>query len=65
MYACIRGIWRGFFQGACTPVNATANFRDPPPPPNTKEPEPWQWDSGPKRIISRATLDGPLAVTTR
>jgi hypothetical protein len=30
-------------------------------PPNTKEPEPQQWDSGPKRITSRATVSGDLA----
>jgi hypothetical protein len=32
MYACILETGRGFFEGVCTPGNATANFRDPPPP---------------------------------
>ena len=32
MYACIPEMGLGFFEGACTPSNATANFRDPPPP---------------------------------
>jgi hypothetical protein len=36
MYACILETTRGFFEGVCTPSNATANFRDPPPPRNTK-----------------------------
>src|SRR5215211_1043537 len=51
----------GFFAGVCTPSNATANFRDPPPPLSAKEPEPWQWDSGPKWITHHPTVDGPLA----
>jgi hypothetical protein len=33
MYACIPKIGGGFFEGVCTPSNATAHFRDPPPPP--------------------------------
>jgi hypothetical protein len=61
MYACTQETGGEFFVGVCTPSNATANFHDPPSPCNTKEPEPWQWDSGPKRIISRATVDGALA----
>src|SRR5215216_5322245 len=32
MYACIPDIDGGFLQGVCTPRNATAIFRDPPPP---------------------------------
>jgi hypothetical protein len=32
MYACSRETRRGFFARVCTPSNATANFRDPPPP---------------------------------
>src|SRR5215203_5196487 len=32
MYACILETGRGFFERVCTPSNATANFRDPPPP---------------------------------
>ena len=48
----------GFFAGVCAPSNATAIFRDPP---NTKEPEPWQRGSGPKRITSHATVGGALA----
>jgi len=32
MYACIPEIERGFFQGVCTPTNATANSYDPPHP---------------------------------
>src|SRR5215210_3103612 len=32
MYACILEIGRGFFEGACTPSNATAHLCDPPPP---------------------------------
>jgi len=61
MYACIPENGGGFFEGVCAPSNATANFRDPPPPHNTKEPEPRQWDSGPKGITRRATVDGALA----
>jgi hypothetical protein len=48
MYACIPEDSGGFFERVCTPSNATVIFRDPPPPRNTKGPEPWQWDSGPK-----------------
>jgi hypothetical protein len=61
MYACVLGTERGFFEGLCEPSNASAYSYDPPPPPNTKEPEPRQWDSGPKKITSRATVDGVLA----
>ena len=32
MYACNRETRRGFFEGVCTPSNATAIFRDPPAP---------------------------------
>jgi hypothetical protein len=32
MYAYIPEIGCGFFDGVCTPSNATANFCDPPPP---------------------------------
>jgi hypothetical protein len=35
MYACILEIRRGFFEGVCTPSNATAHSYDPPPPPLT------------------------------
>jgi hypothetical protein len=34
--ACLREIGRGFFAGVCTPSNAPANFRDPPPPLDTR-----------------------------
>jgi hypothetical protein len=34
MYACTYEIGAGFFEGVCTPSNATANFRVPPPPPH-------------------------------
>jgi hypothetical protein len=61
MYACIPEIERGFFEGVCPPSNATVIFHDPPPPHNTKEPEPRQWDSGLKRITSRATVSVDLA----
>ena len=61
MYACFHETERGFFEGVCAPSNATTNFCDPPPPPNTKEPEPWQWGSGPKWITSRANVGGDLA----
>ena len=30
MYACISQIAGGFFEGVCTPSNATANSYDPP-----------------------------------
>jgi hypothetical protein len=36
MYACVHETGRGFFDGVCTPSNATAHFGDPPPPRNTK-----------------------------
>jgi hypothetical protein len=61
MYACLHESWAGFFEGVCAPSNATANFHDPPPPRNTKEPEPHWQGSGPKRITSRATVSGALA----
>jgi hypothetical protein len=61
MYAYIREAWRGFFEGVCTPSNATAHLDDPPPPRNAREPEPRQWGSGPKWTTRRATVDGSLA----
>jgi hypothetical protein len=61
MYACVHETWAGFFEGLCTPSNATTNFCDPPPPRIIREPEPRHWDSGPKMITSRATVSGPLA----
>jgi hypothetical protein len=61
MYACIRETGRGFFARVCTPCNATAIFRDPPPPRHTKEPESHWQGSGLKRITSRATVGGDLA----
>ena len=33
MYACIPENGGGFFEGVCTPSNATAHFCDPPPTP--------------------------------
>ena len=45
MYACIPEIGGGFFEGVCTLTQPP--FLRPTPPRNTKEPEPWQWDSGP------------------
>jgi hypothetical protein len=33
MYACNPEIDGGFFEGVCTPSNATADLRDPPPLP--------------------------------
>src|SRR5215218_10866534 len=59
MYACMLETERGFFQGACAPSNATAHSYDQPH--NTKEPEPWQWGSGPKWIMRRLTVGGALA----
>jgi hypothetical protein len=32
MYACNHETWVGFFEGVCTPSNATVNFHDPPRP---------------------------------
>jgi hypothetical protein len=61
MYACVPEIERRFFEGVRTPSNATANSCDPPSLPNMKEPEPRYWDSGPKGITRRATVDGALA----
>ena len=58
MYAYTPDIGRGFFEGVCTPSNATAHSCDPPPPRNTKEPEPRYWDSGQKWIISCPTVRG-------
>jgi len=31
MYACVLETRRGFFDGVCVPIAATAHFRDPPP----------------------------------
>jgi hypothetical protein len=42
MYACLRGIERGFFEGVYTLSNATAHLCDPLAPRNTKELEPCQ-----------------------
>jgi hypothetical protein len=61
MYAYIREAWRGFFEGVCTPSNATAHLDDPPPPRNAREPEPRQWGSGARRITSHPSAYGPLA----
>src|SRR5215217_8977434 len=58
MYVCILETGRGFFEGVCTPSNATAHSCDPPP---TQRPEPHCQDSGPKKITNRATVDGDLA----
>jgi hypothetical protein len=35
--------------------------RPTPPPRNAKEPEPWEWGSGSKRITRRATVGGVVA----
>ncbi len=35
-------------------------FPQPAPTCNAREPEPWKWDSGPKWITSRPTVNGPL-----
>src|SRR5215218_8560295 len=40
LYQTDSEIGGGFFEGVCTPSNATTNFCDPPLPRNTKEPEP-------------------------
>jgi hypothetical protein len=61
MYACISEIERGFFEGACTPSNATANSYDPPPSLSAKGPEPHCQGSGPMRIMRRLTVGGALA----
>ena len=61
MYACIYETWTGFFGGACTPSNATANSHDPPPPPITNVPEPRCQGSGPKWITRRVSVGGDLA----
>jgi hypothetical protein len=53
MYACVPETGRRFFAVVCTPSDATANFRDPPPPRNAREPELRQWDSGSKWITRR------------
>jgi hypothetical protein len=60
MYACISDIEGGFFEGVCTPSNATAHSCDPPPPPNTNTRVPTT-GLRPKRITSRATVDEALA----
>jgi hypothetical protein len=60
MYACIPEIGSGFFEGVCPPTNVTANFCDPPPPHNTKDPEPHCQGSSPKRVTSRANVDDDL-----
>jgi hypothetical protein len=59
MYAYIRKAWREFFEGVCTPSNATAHFHDLPR--NAKEPKPRPWGSGPKWTTRCATVDGALA----
>jgi hypothetical protein len=60
MYACIPEIDGGFFVGVCTYSNATADFRDPLPPRNTREPKPHWQGSGPKWITRCATVSGAL-----
>jgi hypothetical protein len=59
MYACIPESGGGFFEGVCTPSNATAHSYDPPR--NAKEPEPRYWNSGPKRVMRRSTVRGDSA----
>ena len=61
MYACIRETGSGLFEEVCAPNDATVNLRDPPPPLSAKEPEPWQWGSGPMWITSHATVSDDLA----
>jgi len=58
MYACIVETDGGFFAVVCAPSNATANSYDPPPPRSAKEPEPWQWGSGPMWIMRCLTVGG-------
>jgi hypothetical protein len=58
MYVCIHETGRGYFAGVRAPSNATARSCDPPR--NAKVPEPCPWGSGPKRITSRAIVDGAL-----
>ena len=48
MYACVHEIGSGFFEGVYAPSDASANFRDPPPARNAREPEPHCQGSGPK-----------------
>jgi hypothetical protein len=61
MYAYIPEIGGRFFEVVCAPSTTPANFRDPPPPLSAKEPEPWQWGSGPMWIMRRVTVSGALA----
>jgi hypothetical protein len=61
MYACIPDFGGGFFEGLCTPSNATAHSCDPSPPRIAREPEPLCQGSGPKWITRRATVGGALA----
>jgi len=58
MYACNCRTGCGFFEEVCPPSNATGNSYDPPPPLSAKEPEPWQWGSGPMWIMRRVTVGG-------
>jgi hypothetical protein len=60
MYACIPEIGCGFFEGACTPSNATANSYGPPPPRNAKGPVSHWRGSGPMWITSRSAVGGAL-----
>jgi hypothetical protein len=58
MYACISVIGYGFFEGVCTPSDATAHSCDPPPPGNAREPEPHWQGSGPRSYPTKLLLMG-------
>jgi len=60
MYAYVLEIGRRFFGGACTPSNATADFRDPPLPRSTKTGA-LAMGLWPMRITRRATVAGASA----
>ena len=54
MYACVLENGLGFFEGMCTPSNATDHFCDPPPPRNARNRSPA--NEAPARRESRAAL---------
>src|SRR5215216_5240657 len=54
MYACIPKIGGAFFEGVCTPSNATAHSYDPPPPSTQEKRSPVA--RAPARSGSRASL---------
>ena len=65
MYDCVPENGGGFFEGVCTPSNATAHSCDPPlPTRSAREPESCWQGCGLKKITRHATVGQLKARTT-